>query len=159
MALEPGCLYLNLFTRGVPNSYHWGLYYHWDVTRGTKFHIRNPVDNYWILDSDVTYNATKSFLLVGFIKIANVDITLRHTLESEITSVPIVPPSAAVALDCRVWVLEAVKKLMASGFVKCPAGIDALEAEAQKFAQEEEYNCDRNVQPRPIRNSTLCILN
>jgi hypothetical protein len=40
--LSRSAVYIILFIRSTPGSYHWGLCYHWSPNQGTKFHVINP---------------------------------------------------------------------------------------------------------------------
>ena len=71
MPLEVNGLYIALYARATPNDYHWALYHHLQPIRGKKWHIRN-ISDHWMSDYQSTSSATKEFLLMGFVRIAQV---------------------------------------------------------------------------------------
>ncbi|MCJ1272122.1 hypothetical protein MMC22_012029, partial [Lobaria immixta] len=81
--LAPQSLFMVLFVRAVTeaNSSHWGLNLHQDADRGgTKYQANNSTGT-WITDHGTTKGATESDILIGLIRIADVDLAERSRLQ------------------------------------------------------------------------------
>lgn len=141
-----------LFARATPNDYHWALYHHTQPTKGTKWHIKNICDS-WMTDHNVTSSAAKEFLLMGFLRIANVQPDRAEEVDQLARSIP----HTTAGVTCRTWVLDAVRKLVAAGIVQCN-DIDGLEAEAKAFGYSQFDDTNANKQPRPVVDSKVCAL-
>ncbi|TFK51766.1 hypothetical protein OE88DRAFT_1628741 [Heliocybe sulcata] len=152
MVLDVGGLYIMLFARATPNDYHWALYHHTHPTKGTKWHIRN-VSDVWMTDHNVIRDATKQFLLMGFLRIAVIPPERLEEADELIRSIPYNEPGNT----CRTWVLDAIHTLREVGIVRCD-DIDQLEAEAKAFGFSQFYDTSENKQPRPVVDSHVCIL-
>ncbi|PBK70223.1 hypothetical protein ARMSODRAFT_1003796 [Armillaria solidipes] len=164
MSLEIGGLYIMLFARYQPGSYHWGLYHYWEAPtnptfagKGTKYHAVLVAANWgsWQVDIGETGRALESTLLVGVIKIGYVDPAHRRTLEATLGKVTCTSPSPDIPFTCRIWVLKAVNDLMDVGAVRCDS-VKALETEAIAFGNQQASS--QGVQPRPIVQSTVYVV-
>ncbi|KAK0460772.1 hypothetical protein IW261DRAFT_1533243 [Armillaria novae-zelandiae] len=148
MSLEIGGLYIMLFGRHQPGTYHWGIYHHLEVPTD-KTSCRKS----WIVESGETSHPLQSSVLVGAIKIGYADPAHRRTLGTSLGEVTCTSPSPDIPFTCRIWVLMAVNRLMDLGAVRCDS-VKALEAEAIAFANQ--HASTRGVPPRPILRSTVC---
>ncbi|KAK0186170.1 hypothetical protein F5146DRAFT_171739 [Armillaria mellea] len=162
MPLEIGGLYILLFGRYQPGTYHWGIYHHWEAPtnstsagKGTKYHAVFVAENWgsWQVNVGETGRALESTLLVGAIKIGYVDPARRRTLEGTLGKVTCTSPSPDIPFTCRIWVLMAVNHLMDIGAVCCDS-VKGLETEAIAFGNQEAST--QGIQPRPIIQSTAC---
>lgn len=153
MSLEAGSLYIILFLRDAPDSFHWGLYHHTSSNRGIKYHIRQ-MGSSWIADHGETGGATKSIYLIGFLRIAQVPAEKVGDVNHIITNVPY---TSVPGLNCHTWAMECIRRLVDAGFVRC-SNLDQLAREAQAFAVSEYESAGLNKQPRPVQDSRLCNL-
>ncbi|EPQ56783.1 hypothetical protein GLOTRDRAFT_4621, partial [Gloeophyllum trabeum ATCC 11539] len=151
MSLQAGALYIIIFDRGVPDSFHWGLYHHTSSDRGIKYHIKQ-MGSSWIADHGETGGATKSIYLIGFLRIAQVPADKVGDVNHIITNVPY---TSVPGLDCVTWTMESIRRLVNAGFVRC-SKLAELQDEVQAFAVAEHENAEQNKQPRPIQDSRLC---
>ncbi|KAG6890664.1 hypothetical protein C0992_013336 [Termitomyces sp. T32_za158] len=144
--LEIGALYIALYARDDPSSFHWAIYHHWSSTKGTKFHIRNIVPGQgWFSEHKPNIGIMKEFLLVGLMKIADVPADLTEALHTSITAVPYDGPN----VNCLSWVKDALEAAMSAGAIG-RFSIDEMEQEAQAFGSSQYDDASQNVQPRPI---------
>ncbi|KAK0227578.1 hypothetical protein IW262DRAFT_1346035 [Armillaria fumosa] len=162
MPLEVGGLYILLFARYQPGSYHWGMYHHWEAPtspnsagKGTKYHAVLVAANWgsWQSDIEDTARALESTLLVGAIKIGYVDPAHRGTLRASLGEVTCASPSPDIPFTCRIWVLKAVNRLKDMGAVRCDS-VKALETEVIAFGNQHADT--RGALPPPIIQSTVC---
>lgn len=142
--LETGALYIALYARDDPSSFHWAIYHHWSSTRGTKFHIRN-IGSGWFSEHEPNSGIMKEFLLVGLMKIADVPADLTEALHASITAVPHDSPT----VNCLSWVRDSLEAAMSAGAVR-RFSIDELEQDARAFGASQFDDAAQNVQPRPI---------
>lgn len=127
--LQVGGLYIILFLTAAEGAFHWGLYHHTEQSGGWKYHIKQVGTQGWITDHGPTQGATKSFLLIGFIRIANISPSRASEVHPIVSQVP----HAVSGVTCRTWTLSAVQALMNHGLVRC-SSLQELEQEAKAFA-------------------------
>jgi len=150
-------LYIMLFSRQEPGSYHWGLYLHQDAkVGGIKYHIKGAVGA-WIAEYVSTRGALTSLVLIGAMRVAGnwspgsqatVDSIIRED-ETRLNDIP--------GLTCRVFTLNALERLQRRGFATF-SNIGAVEQEAIAFANGNVDSCEnaQDPQPRPIDFSRVC---
>ncbi|KAG6862724.1 hypothetical protein C0993_001820, partial [Termitomyces sp. T159_Od127] len=144
--LEIGALYIALYARDDPSSFHWAIYHHWSSTTGTKFHIRNITSaGGWFSEHKHNSGIMKEFLLVGLMKIADVPADLTEAFHASVTAVPYDSPT----VNCLSWVRDALEAAISAGTIG-RFSIDEMEREAQAFGSSQFDDAARNVQPRPI---------
>jgi len=91
-------------------------------------------------DYQDTYGVLRSNFLIGLIRIAAIPANRFDYTKSLIESTPLNIPG----ITCRVWVLDAIQRLMDAELFRC-LGIGLLESEAGNFGLIED---PRNSNPR-----------
>ncbi|KAK2795122.1 hypothetical protein FQN51_000540 [Onygenales sp. PD_10] len=160
--LSPSSLYIALYLRNdppTPNDFHWAIYHHLDSHHGgMKHHIRNEGSG-WIPDHGSTVNIMKELLLVGLLRIAQVPESIgREGLERALRTFD--GALNGGDMTCRVWVLKVLGVLRGEGlFGDVEGGVDleALEKEVKDWGNGHSMSASRNVQPRPVGESVLCL--
>lgn len=149
-------LYIILHLRGDPpsaNDFHWGFYYHRNISGGTKYHVTN-LNSGWIADHGATGGVFKSNFLCVVIQVASVPANKEQQLDQvmrrydgNLNGIP--------NITCRVWVMEIMALLVQQGFVVC-SDLPGLQTECFNFGNHYMSSAARNDQPRPVVVATKC---
>ncbi|KAJ5748098.1 uncharacterized protein N7511_009794 [Penicillium nucicola] len=134
--LEPNTLYVLLLDRGTTNVFHWELYLAQTATRGTVFHIINEGGpTAWQYKTEPTSEIPTLGRLILALQIGTVSPILHAALSGRLAMVPLTLYSARYreALNCGVWVLEALFALDDEGYVSLDIGIREIEQEAKRI--------------------------
>ena len=150
-------LYIILYIRAdppQPNDFHWGYYFHTSAKGGEKYHMKN-VGSGWIPDHGHTSGVFKSNFLCVLIQIAAIP-EANHELLDQIMKSCDLDVNDIPGLTCRVWLLTILQDLIRHGLVRC-SSVDGLQQECMTFGNKYSADAVRNVQPRPVVSSTLCL--
>jgi hypothetical protein len=153
-SFTPNGLYILLFLRSDPDTYHWALYHHHnEANGGTKYHITNVGRNgNWIADHGPVKDISKSMFLIGLFHVATVPDSLQSCVGHVFRSLDDnlnVPDTT-----CRTWLFKVLSlKVHGNKIVKCE-DLDALEVEVKAFGKEHRASAEMNVQPRPVGQSS-----
>ena len=152
-------LYICIFEQDVstPSSFHWGMYLHQNPNKGgTAFDAKGSPGR-WMAVQKATRGATGSQLLVGLVRIANIDpdkldkvkqiITEEDSMVNEIKD-----------FRCRMYVERACQRLKDKGLMNFESWAVLLK-ELETFGNNHLRSCEQNAQPRPIGCSRVCHLN
>ncbi|OJT01886.1 hypothetical protein TRAPUB_7663 [Trametes pubescens] len=162
--LVVGGIYVIVHALGAPGEdmrMHWGLYHHCHPSDGGyKMHIKDNtgIPGLWSYDHEFTASLMKSFLLVGVMRIGHCAIDNNAALRqiTERISRSQAPPGFS-QLTCRTWVLTAVRGFRDASYVQCQS-VTALETEITAWGREHYHAALNAQQPRPIVDSSLCVL-
>lgn len=169
-------LYIALFIRSdppIPNDFHWALYHASSPTTGTKYHIVN-LQNGWIAGHEPlsTSSILKSFLLVGLVRVANIntstsavgvtnsdvdaDVDVNKKIDTLLRSQDD-KLNDKEGVTCRTWLFEMLAVLYDEGLLVdvrdgCDGDMHRLEQVTKAWGNEFAEGAARNVQPRPVGN-------
>ncbi|KAJ8064450.1 hypothetical protein OCU04_006788 [Sclerotinia nivalis] len=132
LQLEDNTVYMTLNSRGVPGTFHWGIFITSSAPDGVYYHTTNRSGG-WKLEFRPTANITQSLTLVLLYKIGLVS---SHTPLKANQVLRAVPANGSASLrtgeafTCRIWTKDAFVALHENGIVTLPADIDTLERQA-----------------------------
>lgn len=150
-------LYIVLYIRAdppQPDDFHWGYYFHTSAKGGEKYHM-TKLGSGWIPDHGHTSGVFKSNFLCVLIQIEVVQ-EANHGLLDQIMKSRDGDVNDIPGITCRVWLLTILQELIRHGLVRC-SSVDELQQECMAFGNKYSADAVRNVQPRPVVSSTLCL--
>jgi len=137
-------LYVTLYARSVPRTYHWALTlspkheHEDDTTETTRYHVRNlPADNgqvVWEYEQRATRGFATHQTLVR-ICITKIAPNAVSTMEGILKDVPIVQDDSD--WNCRSWVKEALVALQEEGAIDRTFDVDDMEATAIWYVEKK----------------------
>lgn len=165
IGFEEGAVYIVLHLRSTDpddNTFHWGLYHHYQPTEddalGYKYHVQNIGDN-WMTDHSATSGILKSMALVVVVRIirniltANYVSQFQQLVRADHTNVNIIP-----SMPCRIWLFRALQRLQHAGLLRCN-DLNALEQEVRKIGRDERLSaCQANLSTLVRSVPPLCVL-
>lgn len=149
---QENSLYIGLYVRDTePGTYHWSLYMHHSGSSGKKYHIRN-IGSGWMGEFEIIKGALKEMLLIGYLRIAAIsdDNSLSQAdqiIESTRYDVE--------GVTCRIWLLDAVKKMIDARIVRC-GSLEGLEEEAKAFGAANFSGAGLKASSPAVVDSKVC---
>lgn len=157
-SLPDNTLWIVLFCRGEPmhNNYHWAFYLHGNAdSGGVKLHATSIGSAAgWIADTYSTTAITKEFLLVGLVRIADVDPDNRDKVMNVIRQEDGML-NELEGFTCRIYIKRACERLKLEKLLQFPDW-DTLQSEVFTFGNKHVLSAEENVQPRPSEIATVC---
>ncbi|KAF7875103.1 hypothetical protein EAF04_002275 [Stromatinia cepivora] len=146
LQLENNTVYMTLNSRGVPGTFHWGIFITSSAPDGVHYHATNRFGG-WVPEFRPTTKITQSLTLVIVYKIGIVSSQTRLKVDQVLEAVP-ADGSASLrtgeAFTCRIWTKDALVALHDNGNVTLPADIDTLERQAFAAASALEPKIEQN---------------
>lgn len=138
------------------NNFQWELYLRrYADRRGTKYRDENS-NGRWVTDPDTIKRVTESELLLGLLRIADVDPSERSRVHEYIKADDESLDSIS-GMSCRVWVQRALERLRIEGDIGFERW-EILEQETLMFGNMNLIRVKRSVQSRALGYSKVCGL-
>ncbi|KAF4634538.1 hypothetical protein G7Y89_g3556 [Cudoniella acicularis] len=138
-SLASNTVYMTLNSRGMPGTFHWGVFVTSSPPRGQYYHATNKFGG-WQLEAKPSSNVLSSLSLVLVYRIGSLS-SQAGRLDQVLRAVP-ANGSASLrtgeAFTCRIWAKDALMALHNSGIVTLSASIDKLEKQAFALARRLE---------------------
>lgn len=152
---EPHSIFILLNSRGLPGSYHWGLYIPTSPTQGHIWHADNSKDpKTWVLDSRVVEGLPASVPTFSDLIIAyRVAVTSDKDFDacSRVLSAVAVPAAGHDAslvsgetFTCRTWVKDAIGALATAKLITLRKSLEDIEMGAIVQAMRREEAIEKN---------------
>ncbi|KAF7921246.1 uncharacterized protein EAE98_008672 [Botrytis deweyae] len=144
--LENNTVYMTLNSRGIPGTFHWGLFITTSsAPRGVFYHASNKTGG-WQPEFKPTAYLFSSMSLVLVFKIG--PISSSDKIDEFLRAVP-ADGSASLRTDeaftCRIWMKDALVALHENHVVTLPVDIDTLEAKAFAAGTAHEHRVERTA--------------
>ncbi|KAI9727373.1 MAG: hypothetical protein M1834_008444 [Cirrosporium novae-zelandiae] len=135
-SLENNAIYLTLNVRGIPGSYHWGIFVPLAAPMGKFYHATNRVGG-WTMEVKNTTKILTSTSLAVMCKVAQVPSSQLARIDEILYSLPADGRQSARTgedFNCRTWVKDAIVALHDGSVIALEKTIDTIEHEAVQKA-------------------------
>ncbi|KAL3419881.1 hypothetical protein PVAG01_08380 [Phlyctema vagabunda] len=153
-SLENNTVYMTLNSRGVPGTFHWGIFVTSSAPNGHYYHATNKFGG-WQLEARKSTNPLNSMSLVLVYKIGSIsshddlDQLLRNTPADGSASL-----RTGEAFTCRIWTKDALVALHHNRVLTLSADIDTLEKQAFELGTSLEPEIETGDRGAAVMSST-----